>query len=248
MLPALVDDVEMHGVAAHFAEPADGRLAGAHGADRVAAHRRRAQLRPPRRSPRPSRAAIRARPCRRSACGVRHCRRPTAASRSAPRRTPDRRRTPRGRRRRASTHSTCRWMNSGAGGVETVELETLEQRELLQHHRTLRPDARSCRPCSGRSRRSAALRSSACQRAMSSPVSTPRWRRAAGVHDLLGAAEAVDRLGDEALRPGLARALDLRDRDRRRRSRPPRGCGDRSSASVVLVNSVPVAGTSPFGR
>ena len=34
---------------------------------------------------------------------------------------------------------------------------------------------------------------------------------AAGVHDLLGAAEAVDRLGDEALRPGQPRLLDLLD-------------------------------------
>ena len=34
---------------------------------------------------------------------------------------------------------------------------------------------------------------------------------AAGVHDLLGAAEAVDRFGDKAVRPGFARALDLRD-------------------------------------
>ena len=33
---------------------------------------------------------------------------------------------------------------------------------------------------------------------------------AAGVHDLLGAAEPVDRLGDEALRPHLAGPLDLR--------------------------------------
>ena len=32
----LVDDVEMHGVAAHLAEAADGRLARAHGADRLA--------------------------------------------------------------------------------------------------------------------------------------------------------------------------------------------------------------------
>jgi hypothetical protein len=32
---------------------------------------------------------------------------------------------------------------------------------------------------------------------------------AAGVHDFLGAAETVDRFGDEAMRPGLARALDL---------------------------------------
>src|SRR6266481_3339341 len=32
----LVDDVEMHGVAAHLAEAADSRLAGPHGADRLA--------------------------------------------------------------------------------------------------------------------------------------------------------------------------------------------------------------------
>src|SRR6266516_5817748 len=32
----LVDDVEMHGVAAHLAEAADGRLARTHGADRLA--------------------------------------------------------------------------------------------------------------------------------------------------------------------------------------------------------------------
>jgi hypothetical protein len=31
-----IDDVEMHGVAAHLAEAADGRLAGAHGAHRLA--------------------------------------------------------------------------------------------------------------------------------------------------------------------------------------------------------------------
>ena len=35
-------------------------------------------------------------------------------------------------------------------------------------------------------------------------------RRAADVHHVLRAAESVDRLGDEALRPGFARALDLR--------------------------------------
>ena len=35
---------------------------------------------------------------------------------------------------------------------------------------------------------------------------------AGGVHDLLRAAELVDRLGDEALRPSLARALDLGSR------------------------------------
>ena len=51
----------------------------------------------------------------------------------------------------------------------------------------------------------------ASQPAMSSPVSTPRWRSPAGIHDFLGAAEAIDRLGDEALRPGQARRLDLPD-------------------------------------
>ena len=40
----LVDDVEMHGVAAHLAEAADGRLAGAHGADRLAIALLAAQL------------------------------------------------------------------------------------------------------------------------------------------------------------------------------------------------------------
>ena len=34
----------MHGVAAHLAEPADGRLAGAHGADRLAMALGAAQL------------------------------------------------------------------------------------------------------------------------------------------------------------------------------------------------------------
>ncbi len=34
----------MHGVAAHLAEPADGRLAGAHGADRLAVALRAAQF------------------------------------------------------------------------------------------------------------------------------------------------------------------------------------------------------------
>ena len=36
-------------------------------------------------------------------------------------------------------------------------------------------------------------------------------RRAADVHDVLGAAEFVDRLRDKTLRPGLSCALDLRD-------------------------------------
>src|SRR2546425_24180 len=40
----LIDDVEMHGVAAHFAEAADGRLARAHGADGLAMAFRPAQF------------------------------------------------------------------------------------------------------------------------------------------------------------------------------------------------------------
>src|ERR1700731_4661319 len=40
----LVDDVEMHGVAAHLADASDGRLAGAHAADRMALTLLAAQL------------------------------------------------------------------------------------------------------------------------------------------------------------------------------------------------------------
>src|SRR5262249_19974029 len=40
----LVDDVEMHGVAAHFADPPDRRLAGAHAADGTALALLAAQL------------------------------------------------------------------------------------------------------------------------------------------------------------------------------------------------------------
>ena len=63
-IAGLVDDIEMHSVAAHFAEPPDGRLAGTERADRGALSVPRAAISPPRRNWRPSRAAIPARLCR----------------------------------------------------------------------------------------------------------------------------------------------------------------------------------------
>ena len=98
----------------------------------------------------------------------------------------------------------------GAARVEPVELKSLQQRELLQHHRTLAPDAGLAdgvaaiiigqRRLDGRlparhvvGRKHAAM------------------RRTRDVHDLLRAAEFVDRFRHKALRPGFSRTLDLRD-------------------------------------
>ena len=84
----------------------------------------------------------------------------------------------------------------------------LEQRELLQHHRPLRPRPRLAHGVAavlvGQRLLDGGLpvrHVLAGQHAAVAP--------SAGVHDLLGAAERVDRLGDEALRPHLAGALDL---------------------------------------
>ena len=99
-------------------------------------------------------------------------------------------------------------MNSGAGDVEPVEIKALEQRELLQHHRALRPGA-------GLAHRVAAVIIG--ERRLDGGVPARHvvagehaaMTLAAGVHDVLGAAEAIDRLGDEALRPDVARPFDL---------------------------------------
>ena len=91
-----------------------------------------------------------------------------------------------------------------------VEIETLEQRQLLQHHRALRPGA-------GLAGGVAAIVVGERRLDMGLPArhvlagEHAAMPLAAGVHDLLGAAEAIDRLGDEALRPGHARLLDLLD-------------------------------------
>ena len=95
------------------------------------------------------------------------------------------------------------------GGIEPVEIETFQQGELLKQDRPLAPDA-------GLAHRVAPV--VVGQRRLDRRL--PRGHVGAGehaamrlaryVHHLLGAAEAVDRLGHKALRPGAARALDLR--------------------------------------
>ena len=98
----------------------------------------------------------------------------------------------------------------GAGRIEAVEIEALEQRKLLQRHRALTPRA-------GLAHREAAIVVGERRLDMRRPFrhvvggEHAAMALAAGVHDLLGAAEAVDRLGNESFRPRCARALDLRD-------------------------------------
>jgi hypothetical protein len=98
----------------------------------------------------------------------------------------------------------------GAGGVETVDVETFKQCKLLQHHRALAPRA-------GLADRVAPI--VVAQRRFDA------WRPArhivggkhaavalsARVHHLLRAAETINRLRDEAPRPGFSCLLDLRD-------------------------------------
>src|SRR5262249_5971884 len=94
--------------------------------------------------------------------------------------------------------------------VKAVEVEAFEQGELLQHHRALAPDAglahRVAAVVVGERRLEGRLPARHVVAGEQAAVAL-----AARVHDLLGAAEAVDRLGDEPLRPGPARLLDLRD-------------------------------------
>ena len=93
--------------------------------------------------------------------------------------------------------------------VHAVEVEALEQRELLQRHRALAPRRLADRVVAvvvGERRLDAGLPLRHVLAGEHALV-----RRAADVHHLLRAAELVDRLGDEALRPDLARLLDLRD-------------------------------------
>ena len=98
----------------------------------------------------------------------------------------------------------------GAGGIEPVELKALQQRELLQHDRALAPDA-------GLADGVAAI--IVGQRRLDGRLPARHvvgrehaaMRRAADVHDFLGAAELVDRFRHKTVRPGFSRALDLRD-------------------------------------
>src|SRR6202012_343800 len=91
-----------------------------------------------------------------------------------------------------------------------VEVEALEQRELLQHRRPLAPE-------SGLADTIAAV--IVGDRRLHAWVPTAHvaggehtgMARPARIPDLLRAAEPVDGLGDEPVRPSLARRLDLLD-------------------------------------
>src|SRR3954449_160435 len=96
----------------------------------------------------------------------------------------------------------------GPERIETVEIEPLQQRQLLQQHGSLAPGTALCDgvaavvECEGRFDRGLPARHVVIGQ---QPAVTP----AGGVEHLLAPAELVDRLGDEALIPGAAGALDL---------------------------------------
>src|ERR1700675_255788 len=95
-------------------------------------------------------------------------------------------------------------------GIEPVEFESLQQRELLQHHGALAPDPGLADGVAaivvGQRRSDGWLPARHVVGAEHAAM-----RRAADVHDLLRPAELIDRLGDKAMRPGFPRPLDLRD-------------------------------------
>ena len=95
-------------------------------------------------------------------------------------------------------------------GIETVEIETFQERELLQRHRALAPGT-------GLAHRVAAVVVSERRFAMRRPARHVVGRQyaamplAARIHDVLSTAEAVDSFGDKSVAPRSARALDLGD-------------------------------------
>src|SRR5215211_6526363 len=92
--------------------------------------------------------------------------------------------------------------------IKAIEAKTLQQRELLQRYGPLPPGPRLAHGVTaivvGQRRFHIRLPARHIVAAQDAPMALP-----AGVHHLLGAAEAVDRLGDKPLRPRLARLLDL---------------------------------------
>src|SRR5260370_8819858 len=90
----------------------------------------------------------------------------------------------------------------GTCGIEPVELESLKQRELLQHDGTLAPDAGLADGIAaiivGERRFDARLPARQVVGAQYAAM-----RRAADIHDFLGAAEIVDPFGAKTLRPGF---------------------------------------------
>ncbi len=87
-----------------------------------------------------------------------------------------------------------------ARGIEPIEIKTLEQRQLLQHHRPLAPGA-------GLAHGIAAIivgeRRFDARRPPRHVVGGEyaAVRTSTGVENLLRAAEAIDRSGDKTLRP-----------------------------------------------
>ena len=170
----LVDDVEMHGVAAHFAEAADGRLARAHGADRLAMAFGAAHLDD--RAETFDRAGqeierglvLRDQLAAFVVVGVRQ----------------------QGRDRDVGEFGIAveflaigkrelgafdlQMDEFGPGGIEPVEFEIPSAAPVAAASPGPGSRPRACRRCSGRNHRSAAPRSVGCQRAMSSARSTPR--------------------------------------------------------------------------
>src|SRR5437763_1730875 len=137
----LIDDVEMHGVAAHLAKAADGRLARAHGADGFAMALGTAQFY--------DGAETFDRAGREIERGLVLCDQ-LAAFVVVGIRQQGRDRDIRelwiaikffavGKRKFGAFDLQMDEIR--AGGIEPVELKSLEQRKLLQHHRTLAPDA-----------------------------------------------------------------------------------------------------------
>src|SRR5258706_16414673 len=92
--------------------------------------------------------------------------------------------------------------------IEAVEVKALEECELLEHHGPLRPR-------SGFADRITAIlvRERPLDGGLPARHVLPGQHAAvallAGIHDLLAAAEAIDRLGDKSLRPHVTGALDL---------------------------------------
>ena len=95
-----------------------------------------------------------------------------------------------------------------AGRIGIGEIEALEQRQLLQHHRALVPGPgladRVAAVVVGERRLDRRLPGRHVGAGQDAAMG-----RAAGVHHVLRSAEAVDGVGHEALRPGAARRIDL---------------------------------------
>ena len=100
------------------------------------------------------------------------------------------------------------WTKSALVGSRLSRSKPFQQRQLLQHHRTLRPRAGLAYGVAavvvGERRLDMGVPARHVVAGEHAVVGLP-----AGVHHRLRAAEAVDRLGDEALRPCLARRFDL---------------------------------------